>query len=534
AEQGGVGREYPLSREKLSPILAYYEVEDYREGTARAVEMVSFGGLGHSAVIHTEQKEIVEYFSNRVSVGRIIVNAPASQGAIGDLYNNLTPSLTLGCGYVGHNTTTANVTALNLVTVKRVARRRVNMQWFKVPNRIYFESGALQYLTKMNDLDRVFIVTDPVLSNLGYVERVLRHLDNRSNRVTVEVFKEVEPNPSLETVQKGIAIMNAFRPDTIIALGGGSVIDAAKGMWLFYEHPEVEFDFLKLKFMDIRKRTYKYRRLRRKTQLVAIPTTSGSGSEVTAFAVITDRGRDIKYPLADYELTPDVAIIDVDLAMGQPPGLTVDAGMDVLTHAIEAYVSVMASDYTDALALKAITIVFEFLPQVIREPANREAREKMHNAATIAGMAFTNAFLGVNHALGHKLGGEFDLPHGRANAVLIPHVIAYNASPPTKLTAWPKYEYYKAPERYREIAKHLGLPAEDNKEGVSSLIAAVRDLMQKVGMPLSIQECGVNEQDFFAKLPLLAEQAFEDQTVITNPRQPLISELEEILRKAWG
>lgn len=534
AEQGGVGREYPLSREKLSPILAYYEVEDYREGTARAVEMVSFGGLGHSAVIHTEQKEIVEYFSNRVSVGRIIVNAPASQGAIGDLYNNLTPSLTLGCGYVGHNTTTANVTALNLVTVKRVARRRVNMQWFKVPNRIYFESGALQYLTKMNDLDRVFIVTDPVLSNLGYVERVLRHLDNRSNRVTVEVFKEVEPNPSLETVQKGIAIMNAFRPDTIIALGGGSVIDAAKGMWLFYEHPEVEFDFLKLKFMDIRKRTYKYRRLRRKTQLVAIPTTSGSGSEVTAFAVITDRGRDIKYPLADYELTPDVAIIDVDLAMGQPPGLTVDAGMDVLTHAIEAYVSVMASDYTDALALKAITIVFEFLPQVICEPANREAREKMHNAATIAGMAFTNAFLGVNHALGHKLGGEFDLPHGRANAVLIPHVIAYNASPPTKLTAWPKYEYYKAPERYREIAKHLGLPAEDNKEGVSSLIAAVRDLMQKVGMPLSIQECGVNEQDFFAKLPLLAEQAFEDQTVITNPRQPLISELEEILRKAWG
>lgn len=534
AEQGGVGREYPLSREKLSPILAYYEVEDYREGTARAVEMVSFGGLGHSAVIHTEQKEIVEYFSNRVSVGRIIVNAPASQGAIGDLYNNLTPSLTLGCGYVGHNTTTANVTALNLVTVKRVARRRVNMQWFKVPNRIYFESGALQYLTKMNDLDRVFIVTDPVLSNLGYVERVLRHLDNRSNRVTVEVFKEVEPNPSLETVQKGIAIMNAFRPDTIIALGGGSVIDAAKGMWLFYEHPEVEFDFLKLKFMDIRKRTYKYRRLRRKTQLVAIPTTSGSGSEVTAFAVITDRGRDIKYPLADYELTPDVAIIDVDLAMGQPPGLTVDAGMDVLTHAIEAYVSVMASDYTDALALKAITIVFEFLPQVIREPANREAREKMHNAATIAGMAFTNAFLGVNHALGHKLGGEFDLPHGRANAVLIPHVIAYNASPPTKLTAWPKYEYYKAPERYREIAKHLGLPAEDNKEGVSSLIAAVRDLMQKVGMPLSLQECGVNEQDFFAKLPLLAEQAFEDQTVITNPRQPLISELEEILRKAWG
>jgi acetaldehyde dehydrogenase/alcohol dehydrogenase len=534
AEQGGVGREYPLSREKLSPILAYYEVEDYREGTARAVEMVSFGGLGHSAVIHTEQKEIVEYFSNRVSVGRIIVNAPASQGAIGDLYNNLTPSLTLGCGYVGHNTTTANVTALNLVTVKRVARRRVNMQWFKVPNRIYFESGALQYLTKMNDLDRVFIVTDPVLSNLGYVERVLRHLDNRSNRVTVEVFKEVEPNPSLETVQKGIVIMNAFRPDTIIALGGGSVIDAAKGMWLFYEHPEVEFDFLKLKFMDIRKRTYKYLRLRRKTQLVAIPTTSGSGSEVTAFAVITDRGRDIKYPLADYELTPDVAIIDVDLAMGQPPGLTVDAGMDVLTHAIEAYVSVMASDYTDALALKAITIVFEFLPQVICEPANREAREKMHNAATIAGMAFTNAFLGVNHALGHKLGGEFDLPHGRANAVLIPHVIAYNASPPTKLTAWPKYEYYKAPERYREIAKHLGLPAEDNKEGVSSLIAAVRDLMQKVGMPLSLQECGVNEQDFFAKLPLLAEQAFEDQTVITNPRQPLISELEEILRKAWG
>lgn len=532
-EQGGVGKEFPLSREKLSPILAYYVVGDYREGTERAVEMVSFGGLGHSAVIHSENKEIIEHFAGRISVGRIIVNAPASQGAIGDLYNNLTPSLTLGCGYVGHNTTTANVTALNLVTVKRVARRRVNMQWFKVPNRIYFESGALQYLAKMNDLNRAFIVTDPVLSDLGYVERVLRHLDKRRNRVAVEVFQDVEPNPSLETVQKGVAIMSGFKPDTIIALGGGSVIDAAKGMWLFYEHPEVEFDFMKLKFMDMRKRTYKYPRTRRRTQLVAIPTTSGSGSEVTAFAVITDRGRDIKYPLADYELTPDVAIIDVDLAMGQPPGLTVDAGLDVLTHAIEAYVSVMASDYTDALALKAVELVFEYLPRVVRQPGDRLAREKMHNAATIAGMAFTNAFLGVNHALGHKLGGEFNLPHGRANAVLMPHVIAYNASPPTKLTAWPKYEYYKAPERYRDIARQLGLPATNNDEAAQSLIGAVRGLMQEMGMPGNIRDCGVNEQEFFAKLPLLAEKAFEDQTVITNPRMPLVSELKSILRAAW-
>ena len=534
ARQEGVGPEFPLSREKLSPILAYYEVRDFREGTERAREMVEFGGVGHSAILHTENKEIVKYYANRIRAGRIVVNSPASQGAIGDLYNILTPSLTLGCGYAGRNATTDNVTAVDLVNIKRVARRRVNMQWFKVPARIYFERGALHYLSKMPGVERVFIVTDRVLNDLGYVKRVEYYLGKRNNRVTVEVFDEVEPNPSLTTVQKGVDIMESFKPDTIIALGGGSAMDAAKGMWLFYEHPDVKFDFMKLKFLDIRKRTYKYPQADRKTRFVAVPTTSGSGSEVSAFAVITDKGRDIKYPLTDYELTPDVSIIDPELVMSMPKGLTADSGIDVLTHAIEAYVSVMASDFTDGLALKAIELVFRFLPRAYHNPEDAEAREKMHNAATIAGMAFTNAFLGVNHALAHKLGGEFDIPHGRANAILLPYVIAYNASMPSKLTPWPKYEHFQAPERYRQIAQYLGLPASDPQEGVISLIEAVRQLMQDLDIPDTIAQCGVDARDYEKKIHLVAEKAFEDQTVVTNPRMPLIHELEEILRQAYG
>jgi len=533
AEQGGVGPEYPLSREKLSPILAMYVVGGHEEGLKRCEEMIAFGGLGHSAVIHSEDRQLIEEFSKRMRVGRIIVNAPSTHGAIGELYNTNIPSLTLGCGSMGHNSTTSNVSATNLINIKRVAGRRVKMQWFRVPERIYFESGAVQYLTKMPNIERAMIVTDPVMEDMGYVDKILYHLRKRPRHVVVDVFRDVEPDPSVDTVMRGCEKMRGFKPDTVIALGGGSAIDAAKGMWLFYEYPELEFDLLKLKFLDIRKRTYKYPKLGRKARLVAIPTTSGTGSEVTAFAVITDRGRDIKYPLADYEITPDVAIVDFDFVMTVPPAVTADTGMDVLTHALEAYVSVMASDYTDALALKAIELVFRYLPEAYRNGADREAREKMHNASTIAGMAFTNAFLGVNHALAHKLGGEFHISHGRANAVLLPYVIKYNSRIPAKFTSWPKYEYYRAHLKYREVARYLGLPAATPEEGVDSLVTAVKHLMAELDMPDSIAGCGVDEKQFMEKVPMLAEQAFEDQTVTTNPRMPLIAELQEIYRRAY-
>lgn len=533
AKLEGVGPEYPLSREKLSPILAYYVVTDSREGIERCEQMVEYGGMGHSAVIHSANEKLIDEFARRIIAGRIIVNSPSTHGAIGDIYNTNMPSLTLGCGSYGRNATTANVSAVNLINVKRVAKRRVNMQWFKVPEKIFFEAGSIQYLTKMPGVDRAFVVTDKSMVDLGYLDKVKYHLGKREHRPVIEVFSKVEPEPSLDLVMEGRDRMNGFQPDTIIALGGGSAMDAAKGMWLFYEHPEVEFEFLKLKFLDIRKRTYKYPKLGRKARLVAVPTTSGSGSEVTAFAVITDRGRDIKYPLADYELTPDVAIIDPDFVKTLPRSLAADTGLDVLAHGIEAYVSVMASDYTDALALKAIELVFKYLPRSWRE-GDREAREKMHNAATIAGMAFTNAFLGINHALAHKLGGEFDIPHGRVNAVLLPYVIEYNASLPSKFVAFPKYEYFVAPEKYRQIAAHLDLPSASPEEGVHSLIEAVLKLNRTLGIPATFAELGIDRDRFAAKLQQLAEKAFEDQTTTTNPRLPLITELEDILRKAYG
>jgi acetaldehyde dehydrogenase/alcohol dehydrogenase len=406
------------------------------------------------------------------------------------------------------------------------------MQWFKVPERIYFERGSIQYLSKMPGMKRVLIVTDPPLIQLGYLDKLRYHLDKRTERPQVEVFSEVEPNPSLDLVLKGRDLMERFQPDTIIALGGGSAIDAAKGMWLFYEHPGVEFEFLKLKFLDIRKRSYKFPKLGRKARLVAIPTTSGSGSEVTAFAVITDKGRDIKYPLADYELTPDVAIIDPDFVSSLPGSLVADAGLDVLSHAVESYVSVMASEFTDPLALKAIDLVFRYLHRSWQK-GDEEAREQMHYAATIAGMAFTNAFLGINHSLAHKIGGEFDIPHGRANAILLPYVIEYNAAMPSKFVSFPKYDHYIAAEKYRQIAAHLNLPAAKAQEGVKSLIEAIRALNRSLGVPATFKELGVERRQYMAKLPQLAEKAFEDQCTTTNPRLPLISELEEILKQAY-
>lgn len=533
ARQEGVGPEYPLSREKLSPILAYYVVNNSREGIERCEQMVEFGGMGHSAVIHTANERLIDEFAGRIMAGRIIVNAPSTHGAIGDIYNTNMPSLTLGCGSYGRNATTANISAVNLINVKRVSKRRVNMQWFKIPEKIFFESGSVQYLTKMPAIERVFIVTDKAMIQHGHLGKVKYHLEKRLQRPIIEVFSEVEPDPSLDLVMRGRDMMNRFQPDTIIALGGGSAIDAAKAMWLFYEHPEVEFEFLKLKFLDIRKRTYKFPKLGRQARLVAIPTTSGSGSEVTAFAVITDRGRDIKYPLADYELTPDVAIIDPDFVETLPRSLVADSGLDVLAHGLEAYVSVMASDYTDSLALQAIGMVFKYLPSSWRE-GDREAREKMHNASAIAGMAFTNAFLGINHSLAHKVGGEFDIPHGRTNAVFLPYVIEYNASPPSKFVSFPKYEYFIAPEKYRRIAAHLGLPADTVEEGVASLTGAIRDLNRTLGIPDTLAGLGIEKGKFAARLDILAEKAFEDQCTTTNPRLPLIDELKEILVKSYG
>lgn len=527
----GVGLKYPLSHEKLSPVLAYYVVNSTDEGIKRAEEMVEFGGLGHSAAIHSENPEIIDRFASTLKAGRVIVNSPSTHGAIGDIYNTNMPSLTLGCGSYGSNSTTQNVSTVNLVNIKRVAKRRVNMQWFKIPEKIYFEPDATQYLEKMPDISRAFIVTDPSMVKFGYVDKILYYLRKREQYVHCEIFSEVEPDPSLDTIMRGKEAMDAFQPDVIIALGGGSAMDAAKGMWLFYEYPDADFQGMAIKFMDIRKRSYKFPKLGKKAKMVAIPTTSGTGSEVTSFSVISDKTNNMKYPLADYELTPDIAIVDPQYVYSVPASITADTGMDVLTHALEAYVSVMASDYTDALAMKAIQLVFDYLPKSYK--GDKVAREKMHNASCIAGMAFTNAFLGINHSLAHKLGGEFHIPHGRANAVLLPYVVEYNAQKPSKFVSFPKYETFIADQKYAEIAKYLGLPAKTTEEGVKSLIKAIRDLMKELNEPTTLRECGIEEKVFMATVPSLADKAFGDQCTTVNPRLPLVSELEELYKKAY-
>ena len=528
-KENGVGIEYPFSKEKLSPVLAYYVVENSDEGIELAEKLIEFGGLGHSAVIHSEDDETIQKFSNKVKVGRIIVNSPSTHGAIGDIYNTNMPSLTLGCGTFGGNSTTANVSSVNLINIKRVAKRRVNMQWFKVPEKIYFEAGSIGYLEKMPEITRAFIVTDESMVKLGYIDKILYHLRKRHDYVHSEIFSEVESDPSFETIEKGLKMMNEFKPDVIIAVGGGSPIDAAKGMWLFYEHPDADVEGLKLKFMDIRKRTYKFPKLGTKAKMVAIPTTSGTGSEVTSFAVLTDKKLNKKYPLADYELTPDVAIVDPDLVMSLPKRITADTGMDVLTHAIESYVSNMASDYTDGLAEKALELVFKNIREAYNHGDNKTAREHMHNASTIAGMAFTNAFLGINHSLAHKIGAEFHLAHGRINAILLPYVIRYNSQMPTKFVSFPKYEYFIADKKYADLARRMNFPAFTNEEGVWSLIHEIQKLNEDLGIEKSFKEAGVDEQEFLSKVDMLADRAFEDQCTTANPRVPLVSELKQIL-----
>lgn len=525
---------YPLSLEKLSPVLAYFVAKDEKQGFEFCNRMLELGGLGHSAVIHAEDEALSVAFGQAMKVGRVIVNSPSSQGAIGDIYNTNTPSLTLGCGSFGRNSTTSNISSVNLINKKRIAQRRVNMQWFKIPPKIYFERGSIQYLEAMPNISRAFIVTDPVMIKLGYVDKALYYLRKRSQYCHSEIFSEVEPDPSVETIMNGVEEMKRFQPDVIIALGGGSAIDAAKGMWLFYEHPDTDFGGLRLKFMDIRKRAFYFPNLGKKAQLVAIPTTSGTGSEVTSFSVITDKQNgNTKYPLADYELTPDVAIIDPQFTETMPKSIVADTGMDVLTHAIEAYVSVLASDYTNGLAMKAIELVFKYLRRSYNNPEDKLAREKMHNASCIAGMAFTNAFLGVNHSLAHKLGAEYHIPHGRSNAILLPHVIAYNSKRPTKYAIFPKYGKFVADERYAQIARYLGFGGETTEEQIAALIREVNQLMDDLGMPKTIAATGVDEKKFVDGLQELAERAFDDQCTTANPRYPLVKELAEIYRKAY-
>ena len=528
-----VGDEQPLSREKLSPILGYYIVESNEEALNICEKLLEYGGLGHSAVIHSEDDKVIKEFESKMKAGRIIVNSPSTHGAIGDIYNTNLPALTLGCGTFGGNSTTANVSTSNLINLKRVAIRRVNMQWFKVPSKIYFERGSIKYLEVMKDISKVFIVTDPSMVKLGYVDKILYYLRRRKNHVHSQIFSNVESDPSFDTIKKGLLMMNEFKPDCIIALGGGSAMDAAKGMWLIYEQPDVNLDALKNKFSDIRKRVYKIEDLGEKAKFVAIPTTSGTGSEVTSFAVVSDKQNNMKYPLADYALLPNIAIVDPDLVDSLPKQIIADTGMDVLTHAIEAYVSNMASDYTDGLAIKAIELVFEYLERSYNDPNDKVAKEKMHNASTIAGMAFSNAFLGLNHSIAHKIGAEYHVPHGRANAILLPYVIKYNGTKPTKFVSFPKYEYYVADERYADIARRLGLKADTVEEGVNSLIDAIKKLMKNLNMPFSFKDENIDEKTYLKKIDELADKSFSDQCTTANPRLPLVTEIKQILLDSY-
>ncbi|WP_412748437.1 bifunctional acetaldehyde-CoA/alcohol dehydrogenase [Krasilnikovia sp. M28-CT-15] len=529
-----VGPAEPLSREKLCPVLALLRATTEEQGLEYAERMVEFHGLGHSAVIHARDAAVVEAFGRRVKAVRVIWNAPASHGGIGDIYNAYLPSLTLGCGSYGHTSVSNNVSAVNLLNIKRIGRRTNNLQWFKVPPKIYFEPHAIRYLRDMPDVRRVTVVTDATMTRLGYVHRINTVLRERGGPVTIQVIDDVEPEPSIDTVRTGAEVMRAFRPDTIIALGGGSPIDAAKVMWLLYEHPEVDFADLREKFFDVRKRAFRFPALGALARLVCVPTTSGTGAEVTPFAVITDTTTGQKYPLADYALTPSVAIIDPELTADLPAVVTADSGFDALTHATEAYVSVYASDYTDGLALHAIRLIFANLERAVRHgKEDPRAREKMHNAATIAGMAFGNAFLGIVHAMAHTLGATFHLAHGRTNAILLPHVIRYNGTVPSKLTGWPKYERYTAPERFQEIARALGLPAETPEQGVESYAAAVERLRAAAGIEPSFRAAGVDEQTFLAALPQQAMNAYLDQCAPANPRMPMLADMQELMRAAY-
>lgn len=529
-----VGPNEPLTKEKLSPVLAVLKSDSTEDGMNKAEAMVEFGGLGHSAAIHTASEELSIEYGKRIKAIRIIWNSPSTFGGIGNVYNSFLPSLTLGCGSYGRNSVGNNVSAVNLINIKKVGRRKNNMQWFKIPSKIYFERDSIEYIRQMREMNRVFIVTDRSMVDLGFVDKVTKQLALRRNKVQYQLFCDVEPDPDITTVQKGVEVMRSFAPDVIIALGGGSSMDAAKGMWLFYEYPDVDFNDLKQKFMDIRKRAFRYPELGKKAQLVCVPTTSGTGSEVTPFAVISDKAHGKKYPLADYSLTPSVAIIDPSFTMNLPASITADTGMDVLTHAVEALVATLASDYTDGLAFQAIKMVFEFLPRAVKDGRNDPiAREKMHNASAMAGMAFANAFLGMNHSLAHKIGATHHVPHGRANAILLPHVIRYNGTKPDKTATWPKYNYYRADQLYAECASMLGCKFKTTEEGVELFAQKVAELGKEVGIDMNFAGQGIDEKAWNDSVHEIAMLAYEDQCSPANPRLPLVADMEVILGKAY-
>ena len=531
AEIDGIGKDYPLSREKLSPLLAMVTAKSTRHALQICEDTLKFGGLGHTAVIHTEDSQLQQKFGLKMKACRVLVNTPSAVGGIGNMYNELIPSLTLGCGSYGRNSISHNVSAVDLLNIKTIAKRRNNMQWFKLPPKVYFEENSVMYLTEMDNVERAMIVCDPGMVNIGYTDIVEQVLRRRENQPQIKVFNEVEPNPSTHTVYKGLEMFMNFQPDTIIALGGGSAMDAAKAIWMFFEHPETSFFGAKQKFLDIRKRTYKISKPKN-AKFICIPTTSGTGSEVTPFAVITDSETHVKYPLADYALTPDIAIVDPQFVLSVPKDVAADTGMDVLTHAIESYVSVMASDYTRGLSLQAIKLTFDYLKSSVQEN-DKHSREKMHNASTMAGMAFANAFLGISHSIAHKIGGEYGIPHGRTNAILLPHVIRYNAKDPQKHTLFPKYDFFRADTDYADIAKFLGLKGNTTEELVDALANAVYDLGCSIGIDMNLKSQGVTEKLLHSTIDRMAELAFEDQCTTANPKEPLISELKGIIERAY-
>jgi acetaldehyde dehydrogenase / alcohol dehydrogenase len=538
AEVEKIGKDEPFSFEKLSPILAMYRAQDYADGVDKAEQLVQFGGRGHTAVLYTSpnNSDRIREFEYKVQAARVLINTPSSQGAIGDLYNfRLDPSLTLGCGTWGGNSISENVEPRHLLNIKTVAERRENMLWFRVPPKIYFKYGALSFaIRELIGKRRAIIVTDKPLYDLGVLEPLEAALDEIG--LQYDTFYDVEPDPSLDTVLRGLELMKSFQPDVIIAIGGGSPMDAAKIMWLLYEHPEIEFEGLAMRFMDIRKRVYELPPLGEKAILVAVPTTSGTGSEVTPFAVVTDHRTGIKYPLADYALTPTMAIVDPALVLNLPKKLTAYGGIDALTHAIETFVSVLASEYTNSMALEAIRLLFKYLPSAYRNGANDpKAREKVHYAATMAGMAFANGFLGICHSMAHQLGATFHIPHGLANALMISHVIRYNATDtPFKQATFSQYKYPNATWRYARIASYLGLGGETEAEKVERLIAAVEDLKQQLDIPLAMKDAiAASRAEFSSKLDELADRAFDDQCTGANPRYPLINDLKQLLADAY-
>ena len=529
-----------FAHEKLSPVLAMYRANSFDEAVEKAEQLIEDGGLGHTASLYVNTHtgtEKIEKFSHKMKTARILINTPSSQGGIGDLYNfKLTPSLTLGCGSWGGNSVSENVGVKHLLNIKTIAERRENMLWFRAPEKVYIKKGclpvALDELKNVMDKKKVFIVTDEFLFTHGYTKPITNKLEELG--ITYTTFSDVQPDPTLASAKEGAKLMDSFKPDCIIAIGGGSAMDAGKIMWVLYEHPEIDFMDMAMRFSDIRKRVYTFPKMGEKAYFIAVPTSSGTGSEVTPFAVITDEKTGIKYPLADYELMPKMAIVDTDMMMDAPKGLTSASGIDAVTHCLEAYASMMATEYTDGLALRSIKIIFEYLPTAYENGQDVVAREKMANAATMAGMAFANAFLGVCHSMAHKLGAFFHIPHGIANALMIDLVLRFNASEtPVKMGTFPQYSYPHTLRRYAEVAENLGLGGNTDEEKLENLIKAIDELKEKIGIKKTIRDYGVDEQEFLSKLDEMSKQAFDDQCTGANPRYPLIEEIKQMYLEAY-